>query len=135
MSAGLHVDPGDATPLWKQVEEGLRRLVASGQLLPGSLVPSVREMAQTLQVNPATVVKAYNRLIEGGIFTSTPGLGTFVAEKKPGAAKPDNSAELDRTAERFASVAITLGASNADAIAAVRAALKRLRDDGSKGTA
>ncbi len=134
MSAGLHVDPTDATPLWTQVEEGLRRLVASGQLPPGRLVPSVREMAQTLQVNPATVVKAYNRLIEGGVFTSTPGLGTFVATKT-GAAKADVSGELEKAAERFASLALTLDASPAEAVAAVRAALKRLRDRGLKGEA
>ena len=134
MSAGLHVDPTDATPLWKQVEEGLRRLVASGQIQPGSVVPSVREMAQTLQVNPATVVKAYNRLIEGSVFTSTPGLGTFVATRT-GVAKADVIRDLEKAAERFASIALTLDASPAEAVAAVRAALKRLRERGSKGEA
>ena len=132
MSAGLHVDPADAMPLWKQVEQGLRRLVASGQLPHGSLVPSVRDMAQTLQVNPATVVKAYNRLIEDGIFTTTPGLGTFVAKTK-GADMPSVVSELEKAAERFAAIATSLNASNAEAVTAVRAALKRLRDERSGG--
>ena len=132
MSAGLNVDPTDATPLWKQVEQGLRRLVASGQLPHGSLVPSVREMAQTLQLNPATVVKAYNRLIEDGIFTTTPGLGTFVASKSR-ASMPTLGAELEKAAERFAAVAVSLNATNADALSAARAALKRLRGESSGG--
>jgi GntR family transcriptional regulator len=56
--AGLRIDPSDATPIWSQIEEGLRRLVASGALGPGAVVPSVRDLARELRVNPATVAKA-----------------------------------------------------------------------------
>jgi GntR family transcriptional regulator len=125
MTSGLRLDPKDAVPLWKQLELGLRRLVASGQLARASAVPSVREMAQALQVNPATVVRAYNSLIEQKIFAAVPGLGTFVAEDVP---EPDDVREaLDTAADRFAEVAASLGAGADEAVASVRSALRRIR--------
>ena len=91
MSRGLSVDPSDAVPLWKQIEENVRRLVASGALKPGSAMPSVRELARDLSINPATVAKGYQHLVDAGILAVKRGEGTFVAAK-PGffveAAKP-----------------------------------------------
>ena len=65
----LRIDPTDATPIWSQIEEGLRRLVASGALAPGAVVPSVRDLARELRINPATVAKAYQRLTDAGVLT------------------------------------------------------------------
>ncbi len=66
MQRKLVVDPSDAVPVWKQIEEGIRRLVAAGAMPRGAPVPSVRELAKNLRVNPATVAKAYQRLSDGG---------------------------------------------------------------------
>jgi DNA-binding transcriptional regulator YhcF (GntR family) len=44
----LQIDPSDATPIWAQIEEGMRRLVASKALPPGAAVPSVRDLARDL---------------------------------------------------------------------------------------
>ena len=85
MSRGLSVDPSDAVPLWKQIEENVRRLVASGALRPGAAVPSVRDLARDLSINPATVAKGYQRLVDAGILAVKRGEGTFVADKPPGA--------------------------------------------------
>lgn len=126
MSYGLRLDPTDAVPLWKQLEEGLRRLMASGRLSRGSLVPSVREMAQTLQVNPSTIVRAYNALIEAGIFEARPGLGTFVSEKA--AAHPrDVKLALETAADRFAGMAASLEVPAEEAVSALRMSFRRLR--------
>jgi GntR family transcriptional regulator len=65
----LEIDPASAVPIWRQIEDGMRRLVASERLAPGSVVPSVRELARALRVNPATVSKAYRRLTEAGLLT------------------------------------------------------------------
>ena len=62
----LSVDPRDARPIWRQIEDGMRRLVASGALPVGTAVPSVRELARELRINPATVSKAYQRLTADG---------------------------------------------------------------------
>ena len=85
MSRALSVDPSDAVPLWKQIEENVRRLVASRALRPGSAVPSVRDLARDLSINPATVAKGYQRLVDAGILAVKRGEGTFVSEKPPSA--------------------------------------------------
>ena len=126
MSHGLRLDATDATPLWKQLEDGLRRLVAAGRLARGASVPSVREMAQTLQVNPSTVVRAYNSLVAAGVFEASPGLGTFVSEKST--ARPrDVRVALEGGAGRFSALAASLEVPPEEAVAAVRASFRRLK--------
>lgn len=123
---GLHVDPRDAVPIWKQIEEGMRRLVASGALKPGAPVPSVRDLARDLQVNPATVVRAYQRLVDAGLFAVRRGEGTFVAEGIPSVTKAERGRALAEGALRYASTAVTVGASRDEASHALEAAFARL---------
>ena len=110
MSTRLKVDPRSAVPLWRQIEEGLRRLVASGILAPGGAIPSVRDLARDLRVNPATVVKAYQRLMEAGLLEVRRGEGTYVAETPPLPARSERRRHLKEGAERFASSALAAGA-------------------------
>lgn len=121
----LVVDPADATPLWRQIEEGMRRLVARGLLAPGEPVPSVRDLARELVVNPATVSRAYQRLVDAGVLQVLRGEGTFVAESPPGMGRAEKRELLRRAAERYAQEAASLGAGEADALREVEAALKR----------
>ena len=109
MTRGLKIDPSDAAPIWRQIEEGLRRLVASGAMAPGSTVPSVREMASDLRVNPATVAKAYQRLADGGVLAVRRGEGTFVASAPPPVARAERLKSLRDGAIRYGSLAVTLG--------------------------
>ena len=64
MSRSRSVDPSDAVPLWKQIEENVRRLVASGAMKPGSAMPSGAGSRARLSINRATVAKGYQRLVE-----------------------------------------------------------------------
>jgi len=107
---GLRVNPSDATPIWSQIEEGMRRLVASGAVAPGAPVPSVRDLARELSVNPATVAKAYQRLADAGVLTVKRGDGTYVAESPPSMGKERRHRALSEGAIRYASLAATLGA-------------------------
>src|SRR5450631_3250010 len=127
MNRGLSVDPSDAVPLWKQIEENVRRLVASGALKPASAMPSVRDLARDLSINPATVAKGYQRLVEAGILVVKRGEGTFVAEKPPAPARGEREKELQNGALSYASLAVTIGAGNEEAVEQVRATLKMLR--------
>jgi GntR family transcriptional regulator len=104
------VNPSDATPIWSQIEEGMRRLVASGALAPGAAVPSVRELARELSVNPATVAKAYQRLSDAGVFSVRRGEGTRVSDSPPAMGRETRRRELASGAVRYASLAATLGA-------------------------
>ena len=95
--ANLRIDPSDATPIWSQIEEGLRRLVASGALAPRAVVPSVRDLAKELRVNPATVAKAFQRLTDAGVLTVRRGDGTYVADAPPAMSRTERTPGGRRT--------------------------------------
>jgi GntR family transcriptional regulator len=122
--SSLRIDPSSATPIWSQIEDGVRRLVASGALKPGAAVPSVRDLAKDLRINPATVAKAYQRLTEGGVLTVRRGDGTYVADAPPAMSKTERARILREAAGRFADLATTLGVAREEAEDALRAAWK-----------
>ncbi len=126
------VNPRNPMPVWKQIEDGMRRLVATGALRAGGPVPSVRELARDLRVNPMTVSRAYQRLSEEGLLEVRRGEGTFVATATPQVSRAEKARTLEDAAGRFASVAVTVGATIAEATRAVSAAWKSLRMDGEK---
>ena len=127
MSSSLRVDAKDAVPLWRQIELGMQRLVASGALAAGAAVPSVRDLAQDLGVNPMTVSKAYQKLSEAGVLEVRRGEGTFVPASPPALARGERSRTLRDHATRFASVALTLGVAEKEACEEIRGAFVRLR--------
>jgi GntR family transcriptional regulator len=112
----LRVDPADVAPIWRQIEEGVRRLVASGALAPESPLPSVRDLAKDLQVNPATVAKAYQRLADSGLLAVRRGEGTYVCEKPPAMSHTERGRVLKEGASRYASLAVTVGAGREEAV-------------------
>jgi GntR family transcriptional regulator len=126
MSRALRINAADATPIWSQIEEGMRRLVASGALAPGAAVPSVRDLARDLSVNPATVAKAYQRLSDAGVFTVRRGDGTYVSDSPPSMAAPVRRRALSEGAVRYASLAATLGATLPESADHLSAAWKGL---------
>jgi GntR family transcriptional regulator len=121
----LRIDPKDPAPIWSQIEEGVRRLVASGALAPGAAIPSVRDLARELNVNPATVAKAYQRLTEAGVLEVRRGDGTYVAQAPPPMSRSERSKILRDAATRYASLASTLGIDEDEAAKALVAAWKK----------
>ncbi|HZH42151.1 MAG TPA: GntR family transcriptional regulator [Gemmatimonadales bacterium] len=77
------IDPRSATPLYAQIAGRIRVAVAAGELRPGEPLPSVRQLASKLRVNPATVVQAYRDLETEGFVEMRQGAGTFVKEVVP----------------------------------------------------
>lgn len=73
------VDPKSGLPIYLQITEQIRRNVAAGILLPGDQLPSVRELATRLLVNPNTVGKVYRDLERDGLLETRRGQGTFVS--------------------------------------------------------
>lgn len=113
----IRVNPSLPVPIWSQIEDGVRHLVASGALPPGAALPSVRDLAREQRINPNTVAKAYQRLVEAGVLESRRGEGTFVAERPPALPAAERTRLLKDGATRFASLAVTLGASRSEAAA------------------
>lgn len=72
----------DSKPIYEQIKEGMRKLVISNALSANEKLPSVREMASKLAINPNTIQKAYRELENEGYLYTVVGKGTFVAERK-----------------------------------------------------
>jgi GntR family transcriptional regulator len=129
----LDVEAASAVPIWRQIEDGMRRLVASGRVESGDAVPSVRELAKALRINPATVSKAYRRLTEAGLLTVRRGEGTFVGELGNDEISNQRRLLLDEGAAAYIRVAESVGASRDEAASAVRDQWGSARDDGGEG--
>ncbi len=104
------INPTQAAPIWRQIEEGMRRMISLGTLAPGGAVPSVRELAQQLRVNPNTVARAYQRLTDAGVFAVRRGEGTFVADTPAQLKKSERNEALREAAGRYAGTALSIGA-------------------------
>ena len=70
----------DGRPIYEQVKDDLRRLVVTGAMQPGEKLPSVRELAVSLAINPNTIQRAYHELESEGYIVSVPGKGSFCAQ-------------------------------------------------------
>ena len=74
----VHLDYRDAKPIYTQIVENFRTQIASGVLRPGEKLPSVRELAQQMSINPNTIQRAYRELEVRGVIQTVPGKGCFV---------------------------------------------------------
>src|SRR5712671_7419438 len=86
------LDLHSGVPVYRQLIDQVRSGVASGSLTAGDQLPTVRQLAVDLEINPNTVMRAYRELELGGLLETHQGTGTFVANKKV----EKNSAERDR---------------------------------------
>lgn len=100
----ISINYRDPRPIYEQIKSELRRLMLTGALPPGSRLPSVRELAGQLAINPNTIQRAYRELEADGYILSVAGKGSFVAQ-------------VDRIAEQ----------QKKQAVSAFRAAAQRLR--------
>ncbi len=86
------IDPRDATPIYAQLERGLRAAIATGRLQAGDQLPTVRQLAVELQVNANTVARVYLELERAGVLETRRGVGLFVAAT-PARAHPPRDRE------------------------------------------
>jgi GntR family transcriptional regulator len=115
-------------PIWKQIEEMIRRVIASRHLRAGDPVPSVRQLARILSITPNTVERAYQRLIVAGVLISRRGRGTFVAGIPQASNGSGREQVLLDAAMRFAATASAVGAPLDEAVDELAAAYRRLDD-------
>src|SRR5438128_2184037 len=73
------LDPKSGVPIYRQIQDQVRYGIAAGKLRPGEQLPTVRQLAVDLSVNPNTVIKAYTELERQGVLTTEQGSGTYVA--------------------------------------------------------
>ncbi len=76
----IHITSNDGVPIYVQIVNQVKHLVASGRLAPGEEIPPIRALADQLLVNPNTVARAYLELERAGVVTKRHGSGTYVSE-------------------------------------------------------
>jgi GntR family transcriptional regulator len=88
----VSIDPRDRTPIYAQLERGLRAAIATGRLVPGDQLPTVRQLAVDLQVNANTVARVYSELERAGVIETRRGIGSFITAT-PAQAHPPRQQE------------------------------------------
>jgi GntR family transcriptional regulator len=123
----LQIDPSRPLPIFSQIMEGVRLAVATGRVSPGERIPSIRDLAVELRVNPNTVARAYQELERAGLIESRRGMGYFVnAELNGSLADHERRNLLETRIEEFLSAALELGFGPEDVKAAIDRRRKRM---------
>ena len=118
----VSIDPHDPTPIYAQLERGLRAAIATSRLRPGDQLPTVRQLAVDLQVNANTVARVYAELERAGVIETKRGVGSFI-NATPAQAHPPREHErrLRVFATRVLADADAAGFTVGDVITALRA--------------
>src|SRR6266567_7941022 len=104
------VDSTSPTPIYAQLDRSIRAAIATGELDPGTQLPTVRQLAVDLAVNANTVARVYSQLERDGILETRRGVGTFVREvPTPQAARAHRERDLRELIRRFIGDAAVLG--------------------------
>jgi GntR family transcriptional regulator len=103
------IDPRSPVPLYEQIAARLRLAIAGEELRAGEALPSVRQLAASLRVNPATVVQAYRELESGGYVELRHGAGTFVRSLTPQRRESERARQVRALVRRLLADAAKLG--------------------------
>ena len=79
----ISIDPKSGVPLYRQIIESVNFAIARGDLGPGDRLPTVRQLAVDLEVNPNTVIRAYREMELRGVVDTQQGSGTYVTDDRP----------------------------------------------------
>ncbi len=130
MPKTLHfqIDPHSGIPVYRQMMDQVKYYVASGTLLPGDQLPSIRELAQQLSVNPTTVAKTYSELEHEAVIEMRHGRGAFVAEATTRLSDREREKALRRLARQLAIEASQMGAPDEQVLRVLQQELSDLRE-------
>jgi GntR family transcriptional regulator len=118
----LSIDQRDPTPIYAQLERGLRAAIATSRLRPGDQLPTVRQLAVDLQINANTVARVYAALERAGVIETKRGVGSFISATPAQAHPPrEHERRLRAFVTRVLADADAAGFTIDDVIAALRA--------------
>ena len=107
----FQMDAHSGVPVYRQLMDQIKYYVASGTLAPGDQLPSIRELAQSLTVNPTTIVKAFNELAHETVIELRHGKGAFIAPHAAGIPTKEQEKAVRRLARQLAVEASQMGLS------------------------
>ena len=103
------LDLQSGVPVYRQLIDQVRTGIASGSLTAGDQLPTVRQLAVDLAINPNTVMRAYRELELGGLLETHQGTGTFISNRKPEKKTAERERQLSQMAGEFAARAGAAG--------------------------
>lgn len=106
------IRPATGVPIYQQLRDQIAAGIARGKLRPNERLPSVRDLSQTMVVNPNTIARAYTELEREGLLYTRPGLGVFVAEAPAPASKKVRRERLQKSLDALLVEAVQLGCSS-----------------------
>ena len=115
---GLDLHTG--VPVYRQLIDQVRAGIASGALSAGDQLPTVRQLAVDLAINPNTVMRAYRELELGGLLETHQGTGTFISDRKPEQQSAERERQLVQMVAEFAARAGAAGFTLEDLIDRLR---------------
>ena len=117
----LSIDLRDRTPIYIQLERGLRAAIAAGRLRAGDQLPTVRQLAVDLHVNANTVARVYSELERAGVLETRRGVGSFVSATRAQARpRRERDRRLSAFVTRLLADADAEGFTSDDVLAALR---------------
>jgi GntR family transcriptional regulator len=123
------LDSASGVPIYRQIQDQIRYGVASGFLLAGEQLPTVRALAVELSVNPNTVIKAYSELEREGLLATEQGSGTFIAvQTPPPLADGARQGKLLSLCSEFLAQAARYGFSPDDAVLGIQTLIEGRRE-------
>lgn len=125
----FQINPSSGVPIYRQLMDQVKALVASGRLAPGDMLPSVRQLGQDLQINQMTVSKAYSLLEREGAVERVRGQGMRINHVAHAGGVRDRQRELLPLLEQVVARAYQLGLNRQQVLAALDPLLRELGDD------
>jgi GntR family transcriptional regulator len=116
----LLIDAKSGVPFYRQIIEQVKFAISRGDLEPGDRLPTVRQLAVELSVNPNTVVRAYRELEIEGMLQSQQGSGTFVSSRRPEIDRLERQRMLDQILTDLLARASSYGFSLEETLDALR---------------
>ncbi len=92
----IRIDAKSGVPFYRQIIEQVKFAIARGDLVPGDRLPTVRQLAVDLSINPNTVIRAYRELEIAGVLETQQGSGTFVGTQEPRVDELEQQRMLDQ---------------------------------------
>jgi GntR family transcriptional regulator len=124
----FRLDPTGGIPIYQQLVEAVKQATATGRLREGDQLPTIRELALQLRVNPNTVSHAYQELEREGVVETRRGAGTFVASRPPRLAEAERRRLVTLQLDRALAEAYHLGISFEQVEALLRERMERFLD-------
>jgi GntR family transcriptional regulator len=121
----VEIDIHSPVPIYEQIMDQVRGLVRAGRLAPGTTLPSVRQLAADLELNPNTVARAYSLLERDGVVKTARRRGTVVAGAAPSKARKAVHLRLQQAVDHVLEHAASLGIESEELLEALQARLRR----------